>query len=252
MTIMKTNDLLLMKTPGVRRCVIGWLGVAILAITVSAADETVVIDFRNRIPGVLDAPVYDADGVTPLAGPLFFAQLWGSNEGPDALVPLGTRTPFQSGPNAGYWEPTTVDLGILGAKVGQQIWLQVQAFELVQTGPVDFGRALVGRGAIVQVTLTNSVMPFVGWQSFSLTPERLDFERRGEEMVIRWENQNAYRYVLESATTLVPPVNWSSAYQPNLNTIQFGETIAFTNATAAAQSFYRLKRYRQPISGIAR
>jgi hypothetical protein len=40
-----------------------------------AEEELVTIDFRNHIPGVLDAPVFEADGVTRLESEVFMTQL---------------------------------------------------------------------------------------------------------------------------------------------------------------------------------
>jgi hypothetical protein len=68
-----------------------------------AAQELVRLDLRNRIPGVLDAPVYDFDGVTRLASAQFLATLYVSGKGPDSLSPVGSPLYFGTGPNAGYW-----------------------------------------------------------------------------------------------------------------------------------------------------
>ncbi|MFM7103823.1 MAG: immunoglobulin domain-containing protein, partial [Verrucomicrobiota bacterium] len=57
------------------------------------------VSFSNA---TLRQPVWDADGVTPLAGDAFLAQLYaGAPGGP--LAPVGAAVPFNSGTIAGYW-----------------------------------------------------------------------------------------------------------------------------------------------------
>jgi hypothetical protein len=55
-----------------------------------------MIDFRNYIPGVLDAPVFRADGTNRLSGTLYWAQLYA---GPDetSLQPWGAALSFKEG-----------------------------------------------------------------------------------------------------------------------------------------------------------
>src|SRR5437667_3681739 len=79
-----------------------------------------VIDFRNFIEGVLDAPVYDVDGVTKLQGNQFFVELFAN------WMPVGIAAPFQTSANAGYWIPQEVTLP--GAMAGQQIWVLVRVY----------------------------------------------------------------------------------------------------------------------------
>lgn len=64
------------------------------------AQGTVI--FANYVWGVLDAPVFEADYVTRVAGPEYIAQLYA---GPDSssLAPVGPPVPFLSGAGAGYF-----------------------------------------------------------------------------------------------------------------------------------------------------
>lgn len=66
-----------------------------------AAEELVSFDFRNRIPGVLDARVYIADGAAPLAGPNHCAPLYISFNGPESLAPISIPKAFATGTSAG-------------------------------------------------------------------------------------------------------------------------------------------------------
>ncbi|MCZ7636635.1 MAG: chitobiase/beta-hexosaminidase C-terminal domain-containing protein [Verrucomicrobia bacterium] len=72
---------------------------AIVEVQPLAPGGTVVLD--NRVMDALDAPVLDADGVTRLAGPDFFAQLYAGIDA-GALVPVGPVVPFLPGGGAGY------------------------------------------------------------------------------------------------------------------------------------------------------
>jgi len=99
-----------MKCPRVngRAAAVLLLSLAGCAPSLCLAQTTAQIDFRNRIPGLLDAPVYDADGITPLAGSNWYAQLWAGNA-PDNLAPIGVPIRFLEGAEAGY--PLTLSAG---------------------------------------------------------------------------------------------------------------------------------------------
>jgi hypothetical protein len=64
------------------------------------------IYFSNRVPGIVDAPVFDMDGTTRLQGLSWLAQLYAGVPGSDfrSLVPVGAVAPFGTGTNAGYWD----------------------------------------------------------------------------------------------------------------------------------------------------
>jgi len=114
-----------MTTP----CVNGRAAVALLLVlaasspTVSSAQTAPQIDFRNRIAGILDAPVFDSDGITPLAGPNWFAQLFVGST-PDSLAAIGSPVYFLEGAEAGYWTPDTVS--VPWARPGDTVSVQVR------------------------------------------------------------------------------------------------------------------------------
>ena len=60
------------------------------------------VDFRNRVPGIMDAPIFDMGW--KIEGPNAWAQLWA---GPwaDSLAPIGAPCVFRTGTGAGYWNP---------------------------------------------------------------------------------------------------------------------------------------------------
>lgn len=224
-----------------------WFGVVVLTITASAADETVVIDFRNRIPGVLDAPVYDTDGATPLVGPhqmaAYSAQLFLSTEGPDSLAPHSNAQTFGTGTNAGYWEPQVITLPPeYGVSVGKKLFYSVRVLEWLPVAP--FGEVVsVGQSRIYTMVVTNSVMPLVGFESFSLPRERLRIRRQGTQVVVEWNAGLSGDYYLEATSSLRPPVQWQTVFHFS-NEYSYATTVAFTNALTSTPQFYRLERWR--------
>ena len=130
-----------------------------------------MIDFRNFIPGVLDAPVYRADGTNRLSGMIYWAQLFA---GPDerSLQPWGSALPFGEGEMAGYWD----DFGDPSVRVkavpfapGQRIAVQVRAWE--QSGgwtEVMPPPRLHGESPVFHLTLLDTPTPLIGLEPFSL------------------------------------------------------------------------------------
>ena len=212
-----------------------------------AADEVVAIDFRNRIPGVLDAPVYDFDGVTRLGGGegLFLAALYVSASSPDNLLPVGVTMSFLTGTNAGYWgyePPQPIEVTLPGVSPGERVWYKVLVFEGLP-GTEEQTVFLLGLSKVYSMVLTNSVMPLVGFESFSLTPEELRIRRQANQVVIEWDYRGAREYHLEATSSLRSPVQWQTVF----TRASYGdpyEVISVTNALASTPQFYRLQRWR--------
>lgn len=92
-----------------------------------ASDAGTVI-FLNRHAENLDAPVFAADGVTPLAGPDYVAQLFVGAQ-PEALTAVGAPAPFGTGSHAGYWDAEHSPIRYLtGVDPGQSVWAQVRVW----------------------------------------------------------------------------------------------------------------------------
>jgi hypothetical protein len=219
-----------------------------LAVTLTAAEELVSIDFRNRIPGVLDAPVYNTDGITPLAGPDHYAQLYFSPATPDALTPIGH--PFQAfgtGTNAGYWDPAVITLPPeYRVTLGQEVYYQVRVGTVGYWGIDDpFPKFLpVAFGKTYRMVVTNAVMPLVGLESFRLVmPERLRIRIQGDQMVLEWEDKGAPQYKLEATASLEPPVWWQTIWSRSTPG-RAGDIIAVTNTLGTNRMFYQLWRGR--------
>src|SRR5690242_189776 len=99
------------------------LSLFILIINVSARSYAQgTVDFRNINPGNgINAPVYESDGVTPLSGSQFTAELLG---GPSAnnLASIAT-TGFLTGAGAGYYNGG--ERQIQGILPGGTAWVRV-------------------------------------------------------------------------------------------------------------------------------
>ncbi len=210
------------------------------------AQTGVSVDFRNRIPGVLDAPVFDADGVTRLenkdgATSSFLAQLYFSPTGGESdFAAVGVASWFQSGANAGYWEPATVVLP--GVAMGQTVRLRVVAWEQFPRLEMPF-RGIWGIAMTAPVVVGNGPLRLTGLQSFSLQPESLRVERQSEALVLKWPNLGARRYELEYVESLNSPSTWRAIPLSGASA-DFGQDFAVTNAITDPARFFRLKRWR--------
>jgi hypothetical protein len=214
----------------------------------SWADDLVRIDFRNRIPGVVDAPVYDFDGVTPLgsSNPLFWAMLLtGTNS--YSLVGSGISD-FTRITNAGYWyyeSPLEVVVPHRPS-LGEEVWFQVQILEMLPSFPFpEF--AVAGQSEAFSMVVTNHVMPMVGLESFKLVPERLEISRQTDRVIIQWLWLGAARYELEEATSLEPAASWAPTYAWSVEQTGWpgiGDAFSVTNAVSDRPQFFRLKRWR--------
>ena len=149
----------------------------VLSGTLDAVSQGVLI-FANYYPypGAVDAPIYDVDGVTPLAGPGFLAQLYAAAPG-QSLQPVDIPRPFGIGTSAGYFNGNQVT--IPGVSAGGTATVQVAAWR-ASDGPTfaaaNHQGAHVGESLVFTVgPLTANLpppAPFViglaGLRSFSL------------------------------------------------------------------------------------
>jgi len=122
---------------------------------------------------VVDAPVFDVDGTTKLAGPGFQAQLVaGPNAG--SLAVIGTPTGFLTAGGAGYFSGGTRT--IASVTPGSSATLQVQAWNA--SGGATYANASAkGQSPALTIATGGSGTPaslpanMIGLQSFSLVPE---------------------------------------------------------------------------------
>ncbi len=134
-----------------------------------------LIEFSNWGPGS-DAPVYDVDGRTPLAGPAFSAQLYAAAPG-SSLQPVGVPVPFQSS-NPGYFMGDVV--AVLGVPQGGTAVVQVVAWRAsdgLTFEAADHPGGHVGESSVITVRGLGGLLPppssadpatLFGLQSFSL------------------------------------------------------------------------------------
>jgi hypothetical protein len=136
--------------------------------------------FYNHAPATyppVDAPVFSIDGVTPLAGTAYMAQLYAGPAGSfeSSLTPVGEPVPFRTGRAAGYWEPRFVKVPFVFA--GQTATLQARVWEATAGSfeAAQSGAGLYGSSKLLQIQLGGLDIGLAaylwGLESFSLVPE---------------------------------------------------------------------------------
>lgn len=134
-----------------------------------SADRRVEASFRptggtvyviNRhLPLDIDAPVYDVDGVTRLAGEGFVAQLYaGPTE--STMIAVGGLLPFRTDAAAGYFR--SEERSLPNVAPGAKAFLQIRAWELSagKTFEVAAGQSgKVGMSAVLQLTTGGAGSP---------------------------------------------------------------------------------------------
>jgi hypothetical protein len=174
------------------------------------------IDFRNRALSFTvvsnEAPVFDLDGITPLNGPEFVAQLYA---GPslESLRPIASASPFRTGYYAGYF--VSIILTLPNVPPGGAAFAQVRVWEVGKGSSYEEARLLgrkFGRSEILQVTAggTQSPTRLFGLASFNLqaglpsfTVGVIEFvERQGDNTLV-WSvrGESGFRYVVEKSTS---------------------------------------------------
>jgi len=106
------------------KCILGAFCVVASAV-LSEAQGT--INFVNLQPGVgLNAPVYEADGVTKCSGPQFTAELLVGTAA-NNLASVAT-TGFLTGTSAGYYDAGTQTINSIS--IGNPAWVQVRVWNI--------------------------------------------------------------------------------------------------------------------------
>lgn len=133
------------------------------------------ITFGNRFPlSGVDAPVFDTDCATRLAGPAYVAQAYVGFT-PDSLRPVGSILPFRTGAAAGYVSATVVT--VPGSDLNINVFFQMRAWE-TRAG-ASFEAAIAAGGKHGYSNIIPMVVDFppgtptepIGLQSFCLVPE---------------------------------------------------------------------------------
>lgn len=212
-----------------------------------------LINFRNQnfFNGVtnLSVPIFDVDGVTPLNGTGYVAQLYA---GPslDLLRPAGQPTPFQTGMNAGYFVPQTITLGNVAP--GSNAVLQVCAWDSNYGTTYEQARSLGGRfgkSVIMQVPAGGggaSAQTLQGFQSFNLLGG-LPFFEVGQISFVEFQPPNTMVWSLHGQTNSIYLIEKSigglgTVWQPFTVLTNISGTALFTDTNSRARMVYYRSR----------
>lgn len=125
---------------------------------------SLLLSGRDPDTGV-DARVLSADGVTPLAGPNYVAQLW-AGPTPEALAPASGLLPLGTGERAGYWDSSRQPAVVLpGLAPGQTAYVEVRVWDVLLADSYEQAVAddvLRGRSATLAVTTGGPGSPHPG------------------------------------------------------------------------------------------
>jgi hypothetical protein len=210
------------------------------------------VDFRNFIPGVLDAPVYRADGTNRLSGTAYLAQLYA---GPDenSLQAWGTALPFKEGEMAGYWDDfgdPSAFVKVVPFSPGQHISVQVRAWEMSGgwIWPLMPRPRLCGESPVFNLIILDTPTPLIGLKSFSLRAASIrEIYAAGDQVVLRWSANGAH-YEVETTSGFGEPMVWSKVpIHPTLIKIYDREGYyqesdwILTNQVTAPAAYYRIR-----------
>jgi hypothetical protein len=199
------------------------------------------IAFQNKStsgPTNVNAAVFDLDGITPLNGSNYLAQLYA---GPSLgqLRPAGQPTPFQTGFNAGYFIPEIIMLA--NVMPGSNATFQVCAWDAGSGTSYEQARATGGKHGksnIIQVPAGGGVLPpkpLLGLQSFSLQAGlpyfevgTITFVERQPPNTLVWalHGQAGSIYLIEKLNSFPEPV-WHpfTVLTNTTGTINFNDTV---------------------------
>lgn len=220
---------------------------SVASVTNSGGTFVLANEYRSG-PVTNKAPVFSINGITPVAGTNFVAQLYlGSTLA--LLRPVGTPSAFSgSGPLAGYFRSALVTSPTVPS--GSTAFAQVRVWDVNRGVSYEEARALggvFGKSGILQLTAGSVSSPsqLVGLQSFSLKaglPSFVAGRIGSPELLpgggVRWslEGQPGYLYAIEKTTG-------DFVWRPFLTVTNTVGTVQFTDAEASAanQTLYRAR-----------
>ncbi|MCL5098250.1 MAG: hypothetical protein M1608_12135 [Candidatus Omnitrophica bacterium] len=133
----------------------------------------ITVILANSLSNALDAPVFEVDGTTRLAGTNYLAQLY-SGPTPANLVPTGPPVTFQTANGAGYFPPLGADRMRLveGISPADVAYCQVRVWRGAAGGTWEQARTnsqAVGVSDLCQLQAGNAVPYYLkGLKSFAL------------------------------------------------------------------------------------
>jgi hypothetical protein len=133
------------------------------------------LNFDNRVPGLVDAPIVLIDGVTRVAGDQWRAQLWfGPSRTVHLMQPLFPSTIFGTGESAGYVLPVP-ELPVPGFAGGEHVYVQFRVWDSFtgatwQTASIRGLSPVLLVGPLGDAAADPSIPPanLVGLQGFSI------------------------------------------------------------------------------------
>ena len=169
----------------------------------------------NNLTAIVNAPFFDSDGVTKLAGSNFLAQMYAGATN-TALRPVGATAPFRTGSFAGYF--VSGNRTIPDVASGQTAYAQIRVWEAARGRTYEEARARGGKfgaSGVYAVTTRPVTGPFLPLTSFSLRAGLPLFVTgvlsRGDRLpdhTIQWvlTGSPGFLYLVEKKH---PPQDWS-------------------------------------------
>src|SRR6266536_2349433 len=230
-----------------------WLAWSILVSTLAAIADDAVIDLRTFIPGVVDAPVYHADGTTRLSGSRYQAGFFVASDLHPSFTPI-IWLPFGTNEWAGYCsagDPSVPNPVVLPFNhAGERVWITVRAQEPHPGAyiPEDIPPPrFTGESQVFSLIVSNTPTPLIGLKSFRFDTARIQWNRQGDQLVMRWSaGDGTVNYDLEVISSLDGTRSWqTSVKSPVLERISFSSgwmaNWVVTNTLSGPGTFYRLR-----------
>jgi hypothetical protein len=207
-----------------------------------------MIDVRNPLPGIVDAPVYLADGVTRVDH-AYFASSYNSvvvaqlyiGEDESSLFPVGPYMPMGSGDTAGYWDPGANSvITFPGIGPHETICARIEVVELT-AGPGGSKIVQCGRSQVMELKTADEPVPLTGLQSFRMLPPSLEVYLHEDDVVVSGWGYMLYH--LEAAE--FPEGPWTEI-QVEIVDGSFIDSMTWFTAreeVSQASRFYRLSRH---------
>ena len=142
-----------------------------------------LVNFSNNNPlQGINAPFFDVDGSTRLAGERYLAQLYYGVSSANLMASTAAPQPFGTGFSAGYWRSAEVRL--TGVIAPQPVYLQVRFWDSENGTIMRYEDAAMNGGGtgvsipiLVMLDPAPSATPLTGLQSVSLVPPIITLTR---------------------------------------------------------------------------
>jgi hypothetical protein len=179
-----------------------------------------IVNFANNNPiNGIDAPFYDVDGTTRLAGETYVAQLYYGNTPESLTASTAAPLPFRTGLGAGYWRSSPRSL--TGFAPGQRVCIQVRFWDTENGTLFSYEQAeatggWIGVSPVIFVTLDQPPLatPMIGLQSASLVPPVISLTR-GMPKVVTHSGAASGTQLTNLCGVSVGPNRWFRVTSPS-------------------------------------